>query len=514
MTESPVIDRLERLPHSAEAIKADRSRAPLWQWLAVGLVAFGVLAAAAVQAREAPQSFADLAEKLSPSVVNVSTTQVVRERERSGRPEMPQFPPGSPFEDFFKEFFDKQRPDRGPRKATSLGSGFIIDGEGLVVTNNHVIADADEINVILHDGTSLKAEVVGRDAKTDLALLRVKSKTPLTAAKWGSSDEARIGDWVLAIGNPFGLGGTVTAGIISARARDIQSGPYDDFIQTDASINRGNSGGPLFNMKGEIVGINTAIFSPSGGSIGIGFAIPSTLAKNVIEDLRKHGKTRRGWLGVRIQSVNEEISESLGLKNTDGALIAGVNEGGPAAKGGIKAGDVVLKFDGKRIAEMRRLPRVVAETPIGKEAEVQIWRDGKPLTLKVIVGELDESETAEAKTDKNQRKKSQSKSPAASKVPHIGLTISALTPEIRERHDISDDARGVIVTEVDPKGAAAEKGIVPGVLIVEINQVEINTPAELVAKVEEAKKAGRKTVLLLIDTEAGMRYVPLKLDGK
>jgi serine protease Do len=509
-----VIDRLERLPRSAEALRADSSRTPLWQWLLTGLVVLaGLAVAVTAQAREAPQSFADLAEKLSPSVVNISTTQTIRERERGGRPEMPQFPPGSPFEDFFKEFFDKQRPDRGPRKATSLGSGFIIDSEGLVVTNNHVIADAEEISVILHDGTVLKAELAGRDVKTDLALLRVKSKTPLVAAKWGSSDEARVGDWVLAIGNPFGLGGTVTAGIISARARDIQSGPYDDFIQTDASINRGNSGGPLFNMKGEIVGINTAIFSPSGGSIGIGFAIPSTLAKNIINDLHKLGKTRRGWLGVRIQSVNDEIAESLGLKGTDGALIAGLNEGGPAAKAGIKAGDVILKFDNKRISEMRRLPRAVAETPIGKEADVQVWRDGKSITLKVTVGELDESDAAEAK-GQNQRKKTQSKPSGTSKIPHIGLTVSALTPETRERFDISDDARGVLVTEVDPKGAAAEKGIAPGVLIVEINQIEVNNPAELLAKVEEAKKAGRKTVLLLIDTEAGMRYVPLKLDGK
>ena len=292
------------------------------QWLLAGLVMMAiVLTALAAHAGPAPDSFADLAERLLPSVVNISTTQTLKNPERA--PDMPQFPPGSPFEEFFKDFMEKHggnNPDAAPRRATALGSGFIIDPSGLVVTNNHVIADADEITVILHDEQAFKAEIVGRDVKADLALLRIKTPNKLPAISLGNSDEMRVGDWVLAIGNPFGLGGTVTAGIVSARARDINAGPYDDFLQTDASINKGNSGGPLLNLKGEVIGINTAIFSPSGGSIGIGFAIPSNLAKPVIADLQKYGKTRRGWLGVRIQSVTDEIAENLGLKDQHGAL--------------------------------------------------------------------------------------------------------------------------------------------------------------------------------------------------
>src|SRR6185437_2739109 len=275
------------------------------------------------------------------------------------------------FEEFFKDFLDRnmprgQHPDALPRHATSLGSGFIIDPSGLVVTNNHVIADADQITVTLQDDTSFKAEVVGKDGKTDLALLRIKSSKPLPFVKFGDSDKSRVGDWVLAIGNPFGLGGTGTAGILSARAREINSGPYDDFLQTDAAINRGNSGGPMFNMDGDVIGINTAIFSPSGGSIGIGFAIPASEAKPVIEQIEKYGHARRGWLGVNIQSVNDEIAESLGLDKPKGALIASVFDGGPAQKACIQPGDVVLTFDGKSVVDMRHLPRIVAETPIDK----------------------------------------------------------------------------------------------------------------------------------------------------
>ncbi|HJS32758.1 MAG TPA: Do family serine endopeptidase, partial [Alphaproteobacteria bacterium] len=317
------------------------------------------------------QGFADLAERLLPAVVNISTTQTVRQDrnqqqgpqqgpqgERRRGPEVPQFPPGSPFEEFFREFFDRQgRPDAPPRRTQSLGSGFVIDSTGYVVTNNHVIAEADEIKVILHDDTQLAAKVIGRDPKTDLAVLKVEPSKPLTAVKFGNSDQTRVGDWVVAIGNPFGLGGTVTAGIVSARARDINAGPYDDFIQTDASINRGNSGGPMFNLAGEIIGINTAIYSPSGGSVGIGFAIPANLAKPVIDQLRVSGKVRRGWLGVQIQSVTDEIAESLGLNKARGALVARVTENSPAAKGKIESGDVILKFDGKDVTEMRRLPR-------------------------------------------------------------------------------------------------------------------------------------------------------------
>lgn len=486
----------------------ERAAAP-FHWFVAGLVALAMLAVAAQsEARERPDSFADLAERLLPAVVNVSTTQSVKSERM---PEMPQFPPGSPFEEFFKEFFDRNRPDMPPRRATSLGSGFIIDSSGYVVTNNHVIADADEITVILHDDTALKAEVVGRDSKTDLAVLKIDAPIKLPALKLGDSDKMRVGDWVLAIGNPFGLGGTVTAGIISARARDINAGPYDDFLQTDASINRGNSGGPMFNMDGEVIGINTAIFSPSGGSIGIGFAIPSTLAKPVIEDLRKFGRTRRGWLGVRIQSLNEEIAESLGLKEQKGALVASVNDGGPAAKAGLRPGDVILRFDGKEVQEMRRLPRIVAETPIGKSAEVVVWREGKLRSLKVEVGELkDEEETQVTKTE--------TKPPAidngAETVPVLGMKVATITASLREKFNLGEDAKGVVVTEVTDGGVAAEKQIGAGDVIVEVSQEKVGTPKDVATRVEAARKAGRKSVLLLVENERGLRFVALRIDGE
>jgi serine protease Do len=326
-------------------------------------------------ARAAPESFADLAEKLLPSVVNISTTQLTKKQGRGL--EVPQFPPGSPFEEFFRDFFDRNRPDSQPRKSTALGSGFIVDPAGYVVTNYHVIENAEEITVILQDDTNLKAKIIGRDTKTDLALLKVEPTKPLPAVKWGDSDKSRVGDWVVAIGNPFGLGGTVTAGIISARKRNINSGDYDSFLQTDASINRGNSGGPMFNLKGEVIGVNTAIFSPSGGSIGIGFAIPARQASLIVNQLRKYGRTRRGWLGVRIQTVTDQIAESLELEGAGGALVAGVTKDGPAEAAGLKAGDVVLSFDGRKVKQMRELPRIVAETPIEKEVKLKVWRNGK-----------------------------------------------------------------------------------------------------------------------------------------
>jgi serine protease Do len=371
------------------------------------------LLAAALPLGAPMAGFADVAEKLLPSVVNISTSQKVDAANPAGDmmdmlEGMPAFPPGSPFEDFFNEFRNQQQqqPRRGGRqppaqqKVTSLGSGFIIDASGFVVTNNHVIQDADEINVILQDNTTLKAELVGYDAKTDLAVLRVKPDKPLPAISWGDSDKMRVGDWVLAIGNPYGLGGTVTAGIISARARDIQSGPYDDFLQTDAAINRGNSGGPMFNTQGEVIGVNTAIYSPSGGSVGIGFAIPSAMVKSIVTQLKVTGHTRRGWLGVRIQSVSPEIAESLGLGKVRGAMVSSVNPGGPADKAGIKNGDIVLSFDAKEIPDMRRLPRIVAETDVGKTAPMVVWRGGKEVTLQVKLGELESHEKDEAKLGK------------------------------------------------------------------------------------------------------------------
>jgi len=466
-------------------------------------------------ARSAPDSFADLADKLLPAVVNVSTTQTIKSSERKGRgPEIPQFPPGSPFEEFFKDFMERQQrgdhPDAPPRRATSLGSGFIIDPAGYVVTNNHVVAEADEINITLHDDSTYKATLVGRDVKTDLALLKVESKKPLAAVSWGDSDQTRVGDWVLAIGNPFGLGGSVTAGILSARGRDIQSGAYDDYLQTDASINRGNSGGPMFNTAGEVIGINTAIYSPTGGSVGIGFAIPASLAKPVIDQLKKYGKVRRGWLGVRIQSVTDELAESLGLDKPRGALVSSATDGGPAAKAKIEPGDVILKFDGKDVPEMKRLPRIVAETPIDKTVDVVVWRKKKELPLKVQIGELVENDQVASATPGPGNNPSGS---AGSSVSELGLQLSAVSQPLREKFGLADDAQGVVVSEVSGTSPAAEKGIKPGDLIVEVNQEEVKSPAEVAAKIKAARDAKKKSVLLLVDQKGDLRFVAVRIDG-
>jgi serine protease Do len=474
-------------------------------WPLAGLVALAVMAApAAAQAKTAPESFADLASKLLPSVVNISTTQTLEGR---GGVEMPQLPPGSPFEDFFREFFERNRPQQRQRKVTSLGSGFIVDASGYIVTNNHVIKDADEITVALHDGTRLEAEVVGRDPKTDMAVLKVKPTGKLTAVHFGDSDKARVGDWVVAIGNPFGLGGSVTAGIISARNRDINSGPYDDYIQTDASINRGNSGGPMFNLDGEVIGINTAIFSPSGGSVGIGFAVPSATASPVIAQLIKNGQVRRGWLGVHIQAVTEEIAETLGLKDAKGALVASVIKDGPAEKGDIKAGDVILRFDGKEVPEMRKLPRIVAATDINKTVDVVVWRNSEKMTLSVSVGELEEREAKVASRSRGGEKAGK----AAEKIEALGLTVAEVTTDLRERYSLDKDAKGVVVTAVDEGGAAAEKGIRPGDVIAEISQEEVVTPADIVARIKDARKSGRKSVLLLVEGQGGLRFIAVRI---
>ncbi len=466
------------------------------------------------------QGFADLAERLLPAVVNISTTQTVRQErnqqqqgpqgERRRGPEVPQFPPGSPFEEFFREFFDRQgRPDAPPRRTQSLGSGFVIDASGYVVTNNHVISEADEIKVILHDDTQLAAKVIGRDPKTDLAVLKVEPSKPLTAVKFGNSDQTRVGDWVVAIGNPFGLGGTVTAGIVSARARDINAGPYDDFIQTDASINRGNSGGPMFNLAGEVIGINTAIYSPSGGSVGIGFAIPANLAKPVIDQLRTVGKVRRGWLGVQIQSVTDEIAESLGLNKARGALVARVTENSPAAKGKIESGDVILRFDGKDVTEMRRLPRYVAETPVDRTVKVEVHRKGKSMMLDVTIGELDESEQVAAAP-----RGGRGQTNSGPTVDALGMSLSAITPELRERYEVAEKTKGVLITKVSEGTPAAERGLRPGDVIVEIDQEEVTSPAQVAQKVKDARTAGKKkSILVMIERQGEQRFVGLSLGG-
>jgi serine protease Do len=463
----------------------------------------------AAHAAPAPDSFADLAEKLLPTVVNISTTQKVDGDQ--DLPEMPQFPPGSPFEQFFHDFFNRRGQGGGdkpaPHNATALGSGFIVRANGYIVTNYHVIEGAESITVVLHDNTSLEAKLVGRDDKTDLAVLKVESDKPLPFADFGDSDKMRVGDWVLAIGNPFGLGGTVTAGIISARSREINAGPYDDFLQTDAAINRGNSGGPMFNMDGQVIGINTAIYSPSGGSVGIGFAIPSALARGVVDQIIEFGRTKRGWLGVRIQSVTPEIAESLGLDKAEGALVAGVTDGGPAAKAGIETGDVILSFDGKPIGESRRLPRVVADTPVDKQVPVVVWRKGQRKELPATLGELEEAEKSGLLASNTPDSQGDADKPQT--LDALGVTLSPLTDALKKQYSLSDDQKGVVVTAVTNGSPAADKGLKVGDVIVEVGQAEIAVPADVAKKVTEAREAGRKSVLLLVETGGDLRFVAL-----
>jgi serine protease Do len=492
----------------------------------VGRAGLALLTAAAIAwpafsspaAARGPEGIADVAEQVIDAVVNVSTKQSVDLRSGGA---MPQLPPGSPFEEFFEEFFKNRRGQPGqngqneqnnqtptPRRVNSLGSGFIVDAAGLVVTNNHVIADADEVNVILNDGTTLKAEVVGRDQRTDLALLRVKPTKPLKAVKFGDSEKLRLGEWVIAIGNPFSLGGTVTAGIVSARNRDIQSGPYDNYIQTDAAINRGNSGGPLFNLNGEVIGVNTAIISPSGGSIGIGFAVPSKTALPVIDQLREFKEVRRGWLGVRIQQVSDEIAESLSVKPARGALVAGIDEKGPAKPAGIEPGDVIVKFDGKDVKEMRDLPRIVADTPVGKDVDVVVIRKGKEETKSVKLGRLEDEKKQATVTDKKDG--TPEEKPVVKKA--LGLDLANLTDDLRKKHNIKDKVKGVVITGVDPNSPAAEKRLTPGMVIAEVQQQPVSSAAELQQRIEKLKKDGKKAaVLLVVSPDGDPSFVALSL---
>jgi serine protease Do len=486
-------------------------RQPALSAIVAAALTLPALTAPALALARGPENIADVAEKVIDAVVNISTSQKVDARNTP----MPNLPPGSPFEEFFEEFFknrrgqggDDQTPNRTPRRVNSLGSGFIVDPSGIVVTNNHVISEADEITVILTDGTRLKADVVGRDTKTDLAVLRVKPTKPLKAVKFGDSDRLRLGEWVIAIGNPFSLGGSVTAGIVSARNRDINSGPYDNYIQTDAAINRGNSGGPLFNLDGEVIGVNTAIISPSGGSIGIGFAVPSKVVQAVTTQLQQFGEIRRGWLGVKIQQVTDEIADSLNLKPVRGALVAGVDDKGPAKPAGIEAGDVIVKFDGKDIKEMRDLPRIVADTPVGKDVEVIIIRKGKEEKKTVKLGRLDD-------TDKPQPASVKSAPPEEKSVVQksLGLQLSGMTDELRKKYKIKDSIKGVVVTGVDAASAAADKRLAAGSTIVAIEQEQVASPADVQKKVDALKKAGKKTALLLVATAEGdMLFVALPI---
>jgi serine protease Do len=468
-----------------------------------------------------PDGIADVAEKVIDAVVNISTTQTVEAKAGGGgggdRGAMPQLPPGSPFEEFFDDFFKNRRGgpggDKGgggmqPRKTNSLGSGFIVDTAGVVVTNNHVIADADEINIIMNDGTKIKATLVGVDKKTDLAVLKFTPPVkPLVAVKFGDSDKLRLGEWVIAIGNPFSLGGTVTAGIISARNRDINSGPYDNYIQTDAAINRGNSGGPLFNLDGEVIGVNTLIISPSGGSIGIGFAVPSKTVVGVVDSLRQFGELRRGWLGVRIQQVTDEIAESLNIKPARGALIAGVEDKGPAKPAGIEPGDVVIKFDGKDIKEPKDLSRVVADTAVGKSVDVVIIRKGAEETKQVTLGRLEDGEKAVAAANKTQP---EAEKPATQKA--LGLDLAGLSKDLRSRYKIKDSVKGVVITSVDSTSDAAEKRLSAGEVIVEVAQEAVTNAADVKKRVDQLKKDGKKSILLLVSNAEGeLRFVALSV---
>jgi len=480
--------------------------------------ALAIVAAAAISAyasdafARGPDSIADVAERVIDAVVNISTSQKVEVR----RGQMPQVPQDSPLDELFKEFFKNRRGQGGDqdsdntpstRRVNSLGSGFVIDPAGLVVTNNHVISEADEVTVIFNDGARLKAEVVGRDTKVDLALLRVKPDKPLKAVKFGDSEKLRLGEWVIAIGNPFSLGGTVTAGIISARNRDINSGPYDNYIQTDASINRGNSGGPLFNLDGDVIGVNTAIISPSGGSIGIGFAVPSKTVVGVIDQLRQFGETRRGWLGVRIQQVTDEIAESLGIKPVRGALIAGVDDKGPAKPAGIEPGDVVVKFDGKDIKEMRDLPRVVADTPVGKDVEVIVIRKGKEEKRTVKIGRLEDGEKQQQASLKKDEPGEKSVVQKA-----LGLQLSNMTDDLRKKFKLKDNVNGVVITGVDANSAASDKRLKAGDVIVEVMYEAVGTTDDLQKRLDQLKKDGKKSAMMLVmNAQGDTQFVVLPL---
>ena len=460
-----------------------------------------------------PEPFSKLADELLPGVVNISTTQLIEDK-YSNNPQF-KFPPGSPFEDMFREFFDMDRNNNTPRKrkATSLGSGFVIDETGYIVTNNHVIGEADQIEVVFQDETKLKAKLVGKDPKVDIAVLKVEPTKRLKAIKWGDSSKSKVGDWDLAIGNPFGLGGTVTAGIISAKSRDIRMGQYDSFIQTDASINKGNSGGPMFNMDGDVIGINSAIFSPSGGSVGIGFAIPSAMAIDVIDQLKNFGKTSRGWLGVRIQLVTEEIAEAYGLDRPRGALVASVENNSPSYKAGVKPGDIILKFDEKIIKKDRDLPRIVAVTKAGKNVRLEIWRSNKTINLKVKLGELESFE----KKDKAEFKKNN----VPNKIEKIGIELAKITHDLRVKFNIAKDVKGVLILNVERNSLAAERGLVPGDVILAIidndasqKHIKVSSPIEIIDKIKQLKKDKKNILLLYILHFNGTPgYVPLKINN-
>lgn len=487
-----------------KAVSLSRTDAisPQIKWLMMGMLALAFVLMQAVVALAKPESLAPLAEKISPSVVNITTSTTVEGR-TGPRGIVPE---GSPFEDFFKEFRDRNNGGEAPapRKSSALGSGFVISEDGFVVTNNHVIEGADEITIEFFTGLELKAEVIGTDPNTDIALLKVEAPSALPFVSFGDSNAARVGDWVLAMGNPLGQGFSVSAGIVSARNRAL-SGTYDDYIQTDAAINRGNSGGPLFNMDGEVIGVNTAILSPNGGSIGIGFSMASNVVTRVVNQLKEFGETRRGWLGVRIQDVTQDVADAMGLAKASGALITDVPDG-PAKDAGLKTGDVILSFAGVEVEDTRGLVRQVGNSTVGASVRVTVLREGKSQTLKVKLGRREDAEGAGASASEPEDE-AEPEAPASKSV--LGLTITPLTDDLRTELGADDSVEGLAVTEVDEMSEAFEKGLRVGDIITEAGQQPILSITDLEDRITEAKDGGRKSLLLLVRRAGDPRFVAL-----